>query len=458
MPDSIDPTLQHRFVGGPLDGKSSADLPAALSEKSLRGTSLKIPLGEPRQYSLFARYDCLDEAQRDGYWIFQFSRLLGPNDEELLAAPRDTGSSDSVENDAEWLDLAHLAEWSRTRSRVRGLVVGYCLGDALARTQMPADRFVPGNAASIALAALEGTIGAKHRAAVRGIGGWLGAGAWAGVVRWAVAAGIALRPEAAHVNSDFWRPRWTATFPGYLQRRGSSARGLREALGPVAPSLPNVHEGTFKAPGDHIVARLILIGAALVDPIENPGFGVDRVIFDNARHSHSPRAQACGAVASLLAHRALLSGELSLDLSARGRLPRVEPPPMLDGAFHEVLHDLGIEEDGPIVRPSGQGGPAERTLKSGYRLAYEAMTSGVDAILERTVNSTPGEVALAMGLFGAVKGIEALPQDALAKLDLGWLADRLALDAVDLSERISEANDHENPHTNAVFGRRYNLS
>lgn len=81
-----DPSLAHEFVGGPLDGRRSADLPPGLSGQPLTGMVIRVPLSQPHWFALRAVYVCQGEAQVEGFWQFVFQRLEGPNGELLTAA------------------------------------------------------------------------------------------------------------------------------------------------------------------------------------------------------------------------------------------------------------------------------------------------------------------------------------------------------------------------------------
>lgn len=88
-----DQTLISEFIGGPLDGRRTADWPPQLSCKSLHGMVSKTPLSQPARGSIFAVYRCTSEAQVGGYWRFEFVRLEGPNGERLVAAAKNLKSS-----------------------------------------------------------------------------------------------------------------------------------------------------------------------------------------------------------------------------------------------------------------------------------------------------------------------------------------------------------------------------
>ncbi|MEJ1922495.1 hypothetical protein [Microbacterium sp. KHB019] len=81
-----DPTLYCAYFGGPRDGFKTGDLPTVMSGKKLTGTVSKVPLSEPHQFSLFAVYECTSETQVDGFWIFTYRGMEGPNGEALVAA------------------------------------------------------------------------------------------------------------------------------------------------------------------------------------------------------------------------------------------------------------------------------------------------------------------------------------------------------------------------------------
>lgn len=81
-----DPSLYCAYVGGPRDGFKTGDLPSVLSGKKLTGMVSKVPLSQPHQFSLFAVYVCTSETQVDGFWIFEYRGMEGPNGERLVAA------------------------------------------------------------------------------------------------------------------------------------------------------------------------------------------------------------------------------------------------------------------------------------------------------------------------------------------------------------------------------------
>lgn len=81
-----DSSLYFTYLGGPRDGFKSGDLPAVLSGRKLTGMVSKTPLSQPHQFSLFAVYECTSETQVDGFWIFEFRGMEGPNGEKLVAA------------------------------------------------------------------------------------------------------------------------------------------------------------------------------------------------------------------------------------------------------------------------------------------------------------------------------------------------------------------------------------
>ena len=89
-----DPSLYCAHFGGPRDGWKSGDLPAFMSGQKLTGMVTKTPLSQPHQFSLYAVYECASETQVDGFWVFEFQRMEGPNGELLVeagvASPRPT--------------------------------------------------------------------------------------------------------------------------------------------------------------------------------------------------------------------------------------------------------------------------------------------------------------------------------------------------------------------------------
>ena len=87
----IDATLCCEYFGGPRDGLRSADLPSSLSGEKLTGMTVKLPMGHPSHFSIFAVYVCRSESQIDGFWELYFAGLEGPNGEAMVAARPELG-------------------------------------------------------------------------------------------------------------------------------------------------------------------------------------------------------------------------------------------------------------------------------------------------------------------------------------------------------------------------------
>lgn len=81
-----DASLYCAYIGGPRDGLKTGDLPAVMSGKKLTGAVSKMPLSKPHQFSLFAVYECTSETQVDGFWVFTYRGMEGPDGERLVAA------------------------------------------------------------------------------------------------------------------------------------------------------------------------------------------------------------------------------------------------------------------------------------------------------------------------------------------------------------------------------------
>lgn len=82
-----DPSLYCVYLGGPLDGLKTGDLPAPLSGTKLTGMVSRTPLAEPAHFSVYAVYECTSETQIDGFWTLEFRGMEGPNGEKLVAKP-----------------------------------------------------------------------------------------------------------------------------------------------------------------------------------------------------------------------------------------------------------------------------------------------------------------------------------------------------------------------------------
>lgn len=82
---NLDPSLYCSYIGGPRDGLKTGDLPAQMSGRKLTGIVSKMPLSRPSPFSLYAVYKCTSETQIDGFWIFDYQGMEGPNGEKLVA-------------------------------------------------------------------------------------------------------------------------------------------------------------------------------------------------------------------------------------------------------------------------------------------------------------------------------------------------------------------------------------
>lgn len=125
-----DPTLYCAYFGGPRDGLTSGDLPASFSGKKLTGMVSKTPLTQPHELSDYAVYECVSEAQVDGFWEFQYQGMEGPNGEALgLATPEpgpavvDPASGDSAITAAALVGVA-LSSLEQTFMGLYALVPG----------------------------------------------------------------------------------------------------------------------------------------------------------------------------------------------------------------------------------------------------------------------------------------------------------------------------------------------
>lgn len=105
-----DPTLYCAYFGGPRDGLKTGDLPAALAGKKLTGMVSKMPLSQPHQYSLYAVYVCTSETQVDGFWVFEYQGVEGPNGEKLVAGTDAEEHGAPIHDHAEQMDTASETE------------------------------------------------------------------------------------------------------------------------------------------------------------------------------------------------------------------------------------------------------------------------------------------------------------------------------------------------------------
>ena len=344
-------------------------------------------------------------------------------------------------------------------NRVRGLVVGYCLGDALARAPEPGrGHLLAGTPSLLFLAGVEGLIRGLVREEVTGRPGAIPDSSWHATARWAsrtrqgTLPGVRRWSDAAAPQR--WPDGWLSDLALFADGRGS-APAVEAALERTELDARPGRSGADSA-GDLVLSRTLGIALLAVD---NPGglgpaptaagmgraldpahgLRISAVARDVAGYTHGLEAQVIAVALTRALAECLATGEV------RGLLD-------LD-SLTEIYEDIPAQDDVIAVQAAlttlgGQSIPyppvtelAQQGLPSGPRTALRATAEGLrcalmhpgrdevsKAIGEALDTGQPAAAAVAGALVGAAHGMDAFPVDAVSRLDVGHVADQLATD------------------------------
>jgi hypothetical protein len=343
------------------------------------------------------------------------------------------------------------------QSRTRGLVVGYCLGDALARAPEPdSGPLVAGTPSLVFLAGVEGLVRALVREDLTGHGD-VAECSWHATARWAWRTRIrdlpgVLRWRNAAIPQP-WPDGWLAEITPMAMGRGS-APAIEEAL-----ALDELDARPGHSPGDS-AGDLVLSRTLPVALLAAEGTWDDDLrtrIFTTAR---DVAAYSHGLAAQVLA--VALTGTAASTL-ATGGPTHLPDGPELDQPYGDLCDSEEVLAARVALRGlADQLGPrlpatdlARAGLPSGPRTALRALTEGLrclrthpgryeadKALKEALETGQPGASAVTGALVGAAHGVQSLPVDAVSRLDLAHVADQLAMDAhLQLTEHPARRGD-----------------
>lgn len=324
-------------------------------------------------------------------------------------------------------------------------MLGYCLGDALARAPEPdSGPLLAGTPSLIFLAGVEGLVRGLVREDLTGRGqiaecSWHATARWAWYTRMRDLPGVRRWHEAAIPQP--WPDGWLAEVAPLAIGRGS-APAIEEAL--ALPELdPRPGHPAGDSAGDLVVSRTLPVAllAALGSWDAAVAAHVMTTARDVAAYSHGLPAQVLAVATTVAAARTLAEGTPTpvVDLDT------------LDGIYSDVAdpedviaarYALGSLPD-PLVPMLPATDLARVGLPSGPRTALRAIAEGMRCVLahpgkqevskalrEALETGQPGAAAITGALVGAAHGVELLPVDAVSRLDLAHVADQLALDVV----------------------------
>lgn len=337
------------------------------------------------------------------------------------------------------------------RSRIRGFVLGYCLGDAFSRRQ-PDGRTRAGTAGTLFLANVEGAINGVIRADLKGMIGGGPHCCWHATIRWALRAGMDGLP--AITSWQEWAPQVGVPSPyGWLQEV-PSLRGTRGPSPSITAALGN-RPDQWPAPettdGELAIARVLpvaLLGVGLAPGLserETSEWLAEQATV-SAGFSHRIDARFYAASIAQTAGLVILGGSMDgfADLEwptnhGMSTYPRGEAVSNARDELERVnllLYDLPAPSALAALHKLGSRKSALRAVSSGLAMALthrdpDHLQPLLDQVASR---GEPGPGALAMALAGAHFGAHALPPAAIDQVDIAHVADTLANDLADWLE------------------------
>jgi hypothetical protein len=292
------------------------------------------------------------------------------------------------------------------RSRVRGLLLGLALGDALTRPDQPASGLLLGTATTqLACFTAEGLIRALVRADHRGIGP-APVAVWFAYRRWARGQGISI-PRPIEPSG------WLLRVPALRERRGDApavVAALRAARD-VVPDPPVMASREQHAGHHALTPRLPLAAVAA------PAGWTQEVVAATHRDPDAVRAAVAGVD---LLRSALGAGAVTAAV-------RAGCDPLLDGVCDGTRPLERLAPDHTAVSAL-RGGAALAARCPGPEVIVDALYAARDLPAPDAVGPVAG------ALLGAVHGAERLPVELVSRLELGWVVDTLARDLVDQIE------------------------
>lgn len=324
------------------------------------------------------------------------------------------------------------------------MLVGYCLGDSLGRSPDPhRARLVAGTPSMLFLAGVEGVLRASVREQLTGRPADLPDLCWHATARWAdrtnrgQLAGVVARRDAA--EGAPWPDGWLSELTLLRGGRGS-APAVEEALGLGADLDPRPGHAPSDSVGDLSIPRTLPVALLAVLRPDEDGLRLAERARDVAAYSHGLVAQVLAVALTRTVAQTLVTGtpqplvELA-DLSAVYQgVPHTDDVVRARVALRAVADQLPPDPH-PEAAEVGHGIP------SGTRTALGALTVGlglalthpgrteVGAAVDEILRAPhPSAAAVALAVLGAAHGLEALPADAVARLDVGHVADQLAAD------------------------------
>lgn len=301
-------------------------------------------------------------------------------------------------------------------SRVRGLLLGLALGDALTRsdvtrTDTTRSLLLGSSTTQLACATTEGLIRALVRADRTGTAATPVA-VWSAYRRWARVQGIPV-PRPIEPSG------WLHDVPAMRERRGEAPE-VTAALQRARDGVPRTAPPTSR--GHHALsARLPL--AAVAAPVE----WIREVVL----MTHGDGRAVHAAVVGVELVRAVLAAGSVADAL------RATRDPLLDDVRAGAPPECLAPDDAAVS--ALRGGAALAARCPGPASIFETLRAACD------LPSPDAAGPLAGALLGAAHGAESLPARLVARLEFAWPVDALARDLVAQLEDRPGGDEHQEP-------------
>lgn len=319
----------------------------------------------------------------------------------------------------------------RPTDKMRGLMLGLALGDAMGNHPPPTGMLPSGVATQLACFTVEGLTRASMRMSHKGIC-HAPSVIWHAYCRWATLQGITPRPFESQFapGASQWPDGWLATVPALSQRRGNAPSTVYALRVGRQGSLD--HSATNSDGCQGLIRSLPI---AVVGSEGKQQWSAE-LARDTAALTHgNPFALAIAAAgAVILGHclggddtrRAMESG------MAEARTYLADAPdgsalPEAMNAGFQVPRRLGL------LRQLAPASTSAAAMKGGLYVAasFPERADVSEALAFAALAPHGKSVAAVTGaLLGAVHGASALPVDLVSRLELAWVVDTLARDVV----------------------------
>lgn len=310
-------------------------------------------------------------------------------------------------------------------SRVRGLMLGLTLGDAMAVAGKDAmhEPNRAGTRTQIAAFTAEGLIRASVRFTLKGICHPPSV-IWHAYRRWGHAQGLNIQ-DVETGGSTPWPDGWLVEVPTIGRRRGTAPSTVASLATNLQPGAPAGRSGS-----SHAVTRALPLAAI-------PMGDLPRLAREVAALTHGDLdAQDAAAATAVMAHHLLTAPLITpgvpseaVDLAVlattrpavRAAIEKARDQAR-PGDGHPDLMQALVPDDSAVAALAGAvyavlSWPLRGNVNTGLKLAMQ-------------VRQPHGVAALTGGLLGALHGAEAFEPWLVADLELGWVMDTLARDMV----------------------------